>query len=163
MSLPKTGQTRVCCAPTSGHRRNAPRLEALLAGRIVATNPLAIESDLQDGPIAHAGVHHQAWPHQNPILEVLAEASILCTLRFHLQVIDELTTFTVKVEEDQENDVGPSKTGEACNHHSGVGCIIQRILACVFSHVRDRVAFGVHQGIVDESGKSYRHRLEGSD
>ena len=39
---------------------------------------------------------HQAGPHQNPVLEILAEGAILRILWFHLQVINQLAALTVK-------------------------------------------------------------------
>ena len=68
---------------------------------------------LQDGPIADHWIHHQAGPHQNPVLEILAEGAILSALWFHLQVINQLAALAVQVEEDQKDQVGPSQAGKS--------------------------------------------------
>ena len=64
---------------------------------------------LQDGPIVDHGINHQAGPHQNPVLEILAEGAILSTLWLHLKVINQLADLTVQVEADQKDQVGPSQ------------------------------------------------------
>ena len=66
-------------------------------------------AQLQDGPIVDHGINHQAGPHQNPVLEILAEGATLSTLWLHLQVINQLAALTVQVEEDQKDQIGPSQ------------------------------------------------------
>ena len=70
---------------------------------------------LQDGPTVDHGINDQAGPHQNPVLEILAEGATLSTLRLHLQVINQLAALTVQVEEDRKDQVGPSQARKSSN------------------------------------------------